>query len=96
MHSSGCESIRRCFPSTPSKPAAGRCPTLGIELSHPLDMAREVPFRDEGGVSIACVSAGLPLQRLSGLLKPARPAFRARPGSASRMLGKSTLLNVPE
>ena len=27
----------------------GRFPALGIELPHPLDMAREMPFGDEGG-----------------------------------------------
>ncbi len=44
--------VNRCACVSPTRfpePLRGAAPTLGIELAHALDMAREAPFRDEGG-----------------------------------------------
>ena len=43
----GWESIRMCFPARfPGLPLL--LSAFGIEFAHPLDMAREMPFRYEG------------------------------------------------
>ena len=71
-----------------------RFPTLGIELSHPLDMAREAPFGNEGCDDGLRKHGAAPGKGLADLLEPST-CVSGTARYASRMLGKSTLLKVP-
>ena len=48
VHSSRLGINSQVFPQHAFQACRCRFPALGIELPHPLDMAREMPFRDEG------------------------------------------------
>src|SRR3954467_3674148 len=76
MHSSRLRINSQVFDQHALQACRCRFPTLGIELPHPLDMAREMPFRDEGSDYSLRERGTASRKDLSDLLEPLDLRFR--------------------
>ena len=87
------------FPQHAFQARRCRFPALGIELAHPLDMAREMAFRDEGRDDGLRKLGAAPCESLADLLEPLDLRFRhdkiGKPNARKKHLAEGACIKDP-